>query len=58
MTTLKLSRVVGALAEATGMEDVALNELVRYLPPLKAGTRRDLGGNLEETKQLIQGERP
>ena len=39
---------------------LALNELVRYLPPLKGGVRKEQvgkqsGNNLEESKQLIQG---
>jgi putative (di)nucleoside polyphosphate hydrolase len=31
---------------------MALNELVRYLPPLKGGARRDSVGNLEEAKDI------
>src|SRR5512140_197032 len=39
---------------------LALNELVRYLPPLKGGVRKEhvgkkSGNNLEESTQLIQG---
>jgi hypothetical protein len=39
---------------------LALNELVRYLPPLKGTTHREFAGkmsgrSMEKTKQLIQG---
>jgi putative (di)nucleoside polyphosphate hydrolase len=38
---------------------LALNELVRYLPPLKSGARREPAGkmpesNMDEPKQIIQ----